>query len=124
MAIEGGNILREVVELQAMSGTKEDLYLKGVSKLVFGKATESYVKFVKQLQLQKMSDLVNDTMALCNFARLYLAGAQTLTSPRSVANYLRVCVAFSVNEIAGPSNHSPTAEWIVPLIQHIYHSKR
>uniref|UniRef100_A0A3B0NF38 Uncharacterized protein n=1 Tax=Theileria annulata TaxID=5874 RepID=A0A3B0NF38_THEAN len=124
MAIEGGNILRKVVELQSMAGTKEDLYLKGVSKLVFGKTSGSYVNFIKQLQLQKMSDLVNDTMALCNFGRLYLAGAQTLTTPRSVANYVRVCVAFSVNEIAGPSHHSPIPEWIVPLIQHIYHTNK
>ncbi|UVC49606.1 hypothetical protein MACK_003711 [Theileria orientalis] len=124
MALEGGKILKEVVELQSLRGGKEDLYLNGVARLVFGTASESYFKFVKKLHLRKMSELVNDTDALHKFARLYLAGAQTLTTPRSVANYVRVSVAFSVNEVAGPSHHSPTAEWIVPLIQHIYHCQK
>ncbi|UKJ88571.2 hypothetical protein MACJ_001815 [Theileria orientalis] len=124
MALEGGKILKEVVELQSLRGGKEDLYLNGVARLVFGTASESYFKFVKKLHLRKMAELVNDTGALHKFARLYLAGAQTLTTPRSVANYVRVSVAFSVNEVAGPSHHSPTAEWIVPLIQHIYHCQK
>lgn len=124
MAVEGGNLLRETSRAFAAKKAESNLFVHYVAKLLFNRDRQKKaLGLIKQLYIQKEVTIMNDSSLLDYFAKSYLSAAQFLISPRSVSNYVRVLLSFSVNEIAGQDVHKPPQEWLSILLQHIYHSQ-
>ncbi|EKX74412.1 conserved hypothetical protein [Theileria equi strain WA] len=122
MSVEGGSLLASIVELMTLKNRNDDLFINGVSRVVFGRSNGTWSQLIKGLNARRIVDIVNNVDNLHLFAKKYLCGAQLLTSPRAVSNYLKVCITFSINEIAGEILHSDPIKWVIPLVQHIYHA--
>ncbi|KAK1444331.1 hypothetical protein BgAZ_102370 [Babesia gibsoni] len=124
MAVEGGNMLREASRAFASKKAESNLLINSVAKQLFNSYEQKKaVGLVRQLYIQKEVTIMNDSSLLDYFAKSYLSAAQFLVSPRSVSNYVRVLLSFSLNEIAGQDYHKNPNEWLSTLLQHIYHSQ-
>ncbi|GFE52680.1 apicomplexan related, putative [Babesia ovis] len=124
MAVEGGNLLREASRAFAAKKTVGNQFIHSVATLVFRRDSQKKtLNLVRQLYIQKEVTIMNESSLLEYFARSYLSAAQFLTSPRSISNYVRVLLSYSLNEVAGQDLHKDPSEWLSTLLQHIYHSQ-
>ncbi|EDO05115.1 hypothetical protein BBOV_I000210 [Babesia bovis T2Bo] len=124
MAVEGGNLLREASRALAAKKAEGNQFIHSVASLVFRRDLQrSTLGLVRQLYIQKEVTIMNESSLLEYFARCYLSAAQSLTSPRSVSNYVRVLLSYSLNEVAGQDFHRDPSAWLPTLLQHIYHSQ-
>ncbi|GIX61947.1 GPI anchor transamidase [Babesia caballi] len=124
MAVEGGNLLRDASLAFATKKAEGNVFLQSVTKLLFSRnCQKKALEFVKRLYVQKEVTVMNESSLLDHFAKSYLSAAQFLTSPRSVSNYVRVLLSYSLNETAGQDFHRDPKEWLSTLLQHIYHSQ-
>ncbi|ORM40441.1 putative Fe-S cluster assembly factor [Babesia sp. Xinjiang] len=124
MAVEGGNLLREASRAFAAKNTEGSQFVHSVTTLVFHRDCQKRsLPLVKQLYIQKEVTIMNETSLLEYFAKSYLSAAQCLTTPRSISNYVRVLLSYSLNQVAGQDFHRESCEWLPTLLQHIYHSQ-
>ncbi|CDR96229.1 hypothetical protein, conserved [Babesia bigemina] len=124
MAVEGGDMLREASRAFAAKKAEDNQILISAVRFIFhGVRQKKALELFKKLFVQKEVTIMNETSLLNYFAKSYLSAAQFLNSPRSVSNYVRVLLSYSLNEIAGQDFHRKPTEWLPTLLQHIYHSQ-
>ncbi|GBE62709.1 hypothetical protein, conserved [Babesia ovata] len=124
MAVEGGDMLREASRAFAAKKADDNQLLNSAVRSIFhGVRQKRALELVKKLFIQKEVTIMNETSLLNYFGKSYLSAAQFLNSPRSVSNYVRVLLSYSLNEIAGEDFHRKPTEWLSTLLQHVYHSQ-
>ncbi|KAK2195830.1 hypothetical protein BdWA1_002426 [Babesia duncani] len=120
LSIEGGALLRKAAVENGPNDVDHTLFISGIARLIFTHAQrERGVHLLGNLYRNKEAGMINDHGNLYRFGRLYLSAAQTMTSPRAVANYVRVCTAFGLNALTGPHQHAQPTEWLPTLILHL-----